>query len=80
MNLADRVETLHPVARAILALIAEHVAEHGVSPSIRELTEATGVSSTSTVHHHLKTLEREGLIRPRPSRMARAITRIEAVA
>lgn len=36
--------------------------EHGRVPSVREICESTGLSSTSTVHHHLKALEEKGLI------------------
>lgn len=34
----------------------------GIPPSVREICVATGLSSTSTVHSHLKTLEKLGLI------------------
>ncbi len=34
----------------------------GRVPSVREIGDATGLSSTSTVHHHLKALEEKGLI------------------
>lgn len=37
-------------------------AANGVPPSVREICAATGLSSTSTVHTHLKTLERLGYI------------------
>lgn len=37
-------------------------APSGVPPSVREICAATGLRSTSTVHAHLKTLERLGLI------------------
>lgn len=36
--------------------------EHGRVPSVREICDNTGLSSTSTVHHHLKSLEEKGLI------------------
>ena len=36
--------------------------EHGRVPSVREICDNTGLSSTSTVHHHLKALEEKGLI------------------
>ena len=36
--------------------------EEGRVPSVRELCEATGFKSTSTVHLHLRTLEERGLI------------------
>ena len=37
-------------------------AQYGVPPSVREICAATGLKSTSTVHAHLKTLERLGYI------------------
>lgn len=36
--------------------------QSGVPPSVREICAATGLKSTSTVHMHLKVLEREGYI------------------
>lgn len=35
----------------------------GITPSVREICEATGLSSTSTVHSHLKSLEELGYIK-----------------
>ena len=40
----------------------------GYPPSVREICEAVGLSSTSTVHGHLKRLERKGLIKRDPSK------------
>ena len=37
-------------------------ADEGRVPSVREICEETGLSSTSTVHHHLKALEEKGVI------------------
>jgi repressor LexA len=37
-------------------------------PSVREIGEAVGLSSSSTVHNHLNQLERRGLIRRSPSK------------
>ena len=37
-------------------------ADEGRVPSVREICSATGLKSTSTVHHHLNTLEEKGLI------------------
>ena len=37
-------------------------ADEGRTPSVREICEATGLKSTSTVHHHLGSLEEKGLI------------------
>lgn len=40
----------------------------GFPPSVREICEAVGLSSTSTVHGHLKRLEKKGLIKRDPSK------------
>src|SRR5436853_6420373 len=37
-------------------------------PSVREIGEAVGLSSSSTVHNHLNQLERKGLIKRDPSK------------
>ena len=47
---------------AIVAFIVSHVREKGWPPTVREIGEAVGLTSTSTVHAHLSTLEREGRI------------------
>jgi SOS-response transcriptional repressor LexA len=82
-DVADREKWLHPVARAILRLIDEHVAEHGFPPTVRELLrelpEDLDVTSTSTVHHHLSTLKGVGLIRGVANK-SRAYTRIKVIA
>ncbi len=36
--------------------------QNGLPPTVREICQATGLKSTSSVHAHLKTLEREGYI------------------
>ena len=40
----------------------------GYPPSVREICEAVGLSSTSTVHGHLKRLEKKGLIKRDPAK------------
>ncbi|HPF87845.1 MAG TPA: transcriptional repressor LexA [Candidatus Limiplasma sp.] len=57
----------------IFAYIQKVVKEKGYPPSVREICEATGLRSTSTVHAHLKRLEKRGLI-SRDSMKPRAIT------
>lgn len=47
---------------AILQAIAAHVAEYGWPPTVRELCDAVGLDSTSTVHAHLSRLVRDGRI------------------
>jgi repressor LexA len=56
----------------ILDCIARTVAERGYPPSVREIADAVGLASTSAVHHHLMSLEREGLLE-RGSRASRAL-------
>ena len=51
-------------------------APRGIPPTVREICAATGLRSTSTVHAHLKTLERLGYI-SREAGLNRSI-RIEA--
>ncbi|MBV8364353.1 MAG: transcriptional repressor LexA [Candidatus Eremiobacteraeota bacterium] len=54
--------------RRILEVISEFAAEHGYPPSVREIGERVGLSSSSTVQSHLKTLERRGLISRDPTK------------
>jgi repressor LexA len=46
----------------ILAFIYEEVADRGFPPTVREICDATGLASTSTVHGHLSRLETHGYI------------------
>jgi repressor LexA len=56
--------TRHDAARRtrILEYIASILRSKGYPPSIREITEAVELSSTSAVHHHLVALERDGYL------------------
>jgi repressor LexA len=54
--------------RAILEYILETVKDRGYPPSVREIGEATGLSSPSTVHAHLGTLQERGYLRRDPSK------------
>src|SRR3954464_15040822 len=47
----------------ILDFVVEYTGEHGYPPSIREIGQAVGITSTSVVDYNLKALERSGLIR-----------------
>lgn len=57
----------------ILEVIREFTDERGFPPSVREIGELVGLSSSSTVQSHLKTLERRGLIQRDPTK-PRALT------
>jgi repressor LexA len=52
----------------ILEVIREFTSERGYPPSVREIGERVGLSSSSTVQSHLKTLERRGLLRRDPTK------------
>ncbi|ADU30657.1 transcriptional repressor, LexA family [Evansella cellulosilytica DSM 2522] len=52
----------------ILDYIKEEVKEKGYPPSVREIGEAVGLASSSTVHGHLSRLEKKGLIRRDPTK------------
>ncbi|HZV76922.1 MAG TPA: transcriptional repressor LexA [Candidatus Babeliales bacterium] len=54
--------------RRILDVIRSFTAEHGYPPSVREIGERVGLSSSSTIHAHLKALERRGLISRDPTK------------
>lgn len=54
--------------KAILDYIRKEVREKGYPPSVREIGEAVGLASSSTVHGHLERLEKKGLIRRDPTK------------
>ena len=54
--------------REILDFIAAQVRDRGYPPSVREIGEAVGLTSSSTVHAHLKTLQRQGYLRRDPTK------------
>lgn len=61
-------QTLSPKQEQILNCIKQSLKEKGYPPSVRELCLAVGLSSTSTVHSHLNSLEKKGFIRRDPSK------------
>src|SRR5213082_2628713 len=48
--------------------LVEYVDQHGYPPTVREIGEAVGLASPSTVHAHLANLERAGLLRRDPTK------------
>jgi repressor LexA len=54
--------------KEILDFIAAQLRERGYPPSVREIGEAVGLTSSSTVHTHLTTLQRQGFLRRDPSK------------
>lgn len=70
--MSDTIE-LTDRQRHILEVIRTSTAEHGYPPSIREIGDAVGLASTSSVAHQLRALERKGVLR-RNSNYPRALT------
>jgi repressor LexA len=58
--------------RTILAIIRDSVKRRGYPPSIREICDAAGLASTSSVAHQLSMLEKKGFIR-RDAKLPRAV-------
>ena len=52
----------------IWQFLAEYVDAHGYPPTVREIGDAVGLASPSTVHAHLANLERAGLLRRDPTK------------
>jgi repressor LexA len=60
--------TLTPRQREILEMIEQHMRDRGYPPSVREIGEAVGLTSPSTVHAHLNALQRRGYLRRDPTK------------
>lgn len=54
--------------REILTFIKDQILEKGYPPAVREICEAVHLKSTSSVHSHLETLEKNGYIRRDPTK------------
>lgn len=59
---------LTPRQRRILEVIRDTVESRGYPPSIREMGEAVGLASSSSVSHQLRALEQKGFLRRDPNR------------
>jgi repressor LexA len=60
---ATSTRTLTSRQRGILEVIESSMRERGFPPSVREIGEAVGLTSPSTVHNHLASLQRMGYLR-----------------
>ena len=54
--------------KQILDYIKEDILKKGYPPTVREICETVGLRSTSSVHAHLSTLEKNGFIRRDPTK------------
>lgn len=59
---------LTPRQQEVLEVIRGWVYRHGYPPSVREIGEAVGLTSTSSVSHQLGALQRKGYLRRDPNR------------
>ncbi|WP_245617123.1 transcriptional repressor LexA [Amycolatopsis taiwanensis] len=59
----DVEEGLSPRQQQVLEVIRAWVDRFGYPPSVREIGEAVGLTSTSSVSHQLRTLQRKGYLR-----------------
>ena len=55
--------TLYKKQKQILDFISQYIQKNGFSPTLQEIADAMGLSSLATVHEHLQTLEKKGVIR-----------------
>ena len=62
--------------REILEFIKREILQRGYPPAVRDICEAVSLKSTSSVHSHLETLEKNGYIRRDPTK-PRAIEILE---
>jgi len=54
--------------KEIYDFIKKYIIDKGYPPSVREICNAVGLKSTSTVHGHLERLEKKGLIKRNPTK------------
>ena len=57
-----------PKQKEILEYIKDQILTRGFPPAVREICEAVNLNSTSSVHSHLETLEKNGYIRRDPTK------------
>ncbi len=67
-NVSDGQAVLTGKRKEILDFIAAELTGRGYPPSVREIGQAVGLTSSSTVHAHLNTLERQGYLRRDPTK------------
>ncbi|MDP2933996.1 MAG: transcriptional repressor LexA [bacterium] len=67
--------TLYKRQKQILGFLSLYIQKYGYSPTLQEIAEALGVSSLATVHEHLQTMAKKGIIK----RFGGAVRGIEIV-
>jgi len=79
----DKIGEVEPIRltdrqRKIIEVIRASVSERGYPPSIREIGDAVGLTSTSSVAYQLQTLERKGFLR-RDANRPRAVAAADSI-
>lgn len=69
-------QVIYKRQRQILVFLESFIREHGHAPTLVEIANNLGVKSLATVHEHLQTLEKKGLIK-KSSGLARGIELID---
>ena len=72
-------EPLTTRQRSILDFIESSLRSRGYPPSVREIGDAVGLTSPSTVHSHLATLQRMGFLRRDPTKPRAMEVRFDAM-
>lgn len=67
------MQTLTPAQKKCLDFIKKHVEKHGTPPTYEQIAQGLGVSSKSTVHHHVETLRLKGYL-TKEHRLSNGIT------
>src|SRR5699024_12579697 len=67
-EIAPVTESLTRRQRLVLETITAAIAAHGYPPSMREIGDTVGLTSSSSVSHQLKAIERKGFLRRDPKR------------
>src|SRR5438067_9450782 len=68
MGVTGQMDDLTTRQRRILDFIGTTVRERGYPPTVREIGEAVGLTSSSSVHSQLANLERRGLLHKDPTK------------
>ncbi len=63
----ESIDSLPAKQRLVLEELIAFVEENAIPPSIQQLCELCGVSSTSTIHHHVTALKKKGFISWNPA-------------
>ncbi|MBQ7562688.1 MAG: transcriptional repressor LexA [Lachnospiraceae bacterium] len=66
--MGKRDESITSKQQEVLNYIKEEILKRGYPPAVREICEAVGLKSTSSVHAHLESLEKKGFIRRDPTK------------